>query len=337
MEKEVFVTTRKKWDEALAKVLSRYYLYAPMVTDTNQDYQLISAEDISHVAYNIAKPATPLKTFFLPFVENLTQTDDQIPSVILGVPSCDLTALNLLDEIYLNDGITDTAYQQRRENTILIGTDCHHIQTHCHCIVYGVNPYPTANHDIAFNLIGEKILLQIHSKKGGAFLDELAEILALKPADQDMVNVIHTMRKETELRLRISNYDLPDYHTTRELIKNGNEDIWEEYAVDCVSCGACTAICPTCSCFLLVDKPGFEKLRHLDACQYPGFEKVAGGHDPLKDKALRFKNRYLCKYVWKPERFTASACTGCGRCIEACIGSINKNELFRNLSKELIK
>ena len=40
-------------------------------------------------------------------------------------------------------------------------------------------------------------------------------------------------------------------------------------------------ICPTCTCFLLIDKPGFEKVKQMDACQYPGFERVAGGEDAL--------------------------------------------------------
>jgi ferredoxin len=54
----------------------------------------------------------------------------------------------------------------------------------------------------------------------------------------------------------------------------------ELYSADCVSCGACAAICPTCTCFLLIDRPDFEKIRQLDACQYPGFERVAAGEDP---------------------------------------------------------
>jgi len=41
----------------------------------------------------------------------------------------------------------------------------------------------------------------------------------------------------------------------------------------------------------------------------------------------------MCKYVWKPEKFKSIACTGCGRCIEACIGKINKNEIFMELVK----
>jgi len=70
---------------------------------------------------------------------------------------------------------------------------------------------------------------------------------------------------------------------------------------------------------------GFEKVRQLDSCQFPGFERIAAGEDPLRKKPARFRNRYLCKYVWKHERFNAQACTGCGRCIECCLGNINKN------------
>jgi len=127
--------------------------------------------------------------------------------------------------------------------------------------------------------------------------------------------------------------DLPDYSKTGELVAGAKPGIWKKYSSRCVSCGACTVICPTCSCFLLIDKPGFEKIKQQDACQYPGFERVAGGEDPLFRLSDRFRNRYMCKYVWKPQKFRASACTGCGRCTEACIGKIDKNELFLELSK----
>jgi ferredoxin len=90
-------------------------------------------------------------------------------------------------------------------------------------------------------------------------------------------------------------------------------------------------ICPSCNCFLLLDRKPFEKVRNWDACQYPSFERVAGGEDPLKRHWVRFQNRYLCKFLFKPERFGLLACTGCGRCIDACIGKINKNEVVRAL------
>ena len=55
---------------------------------------------------------------------------------------------------------------------------------------------------------------------------------------------------------------------------------------------------------------------------------LAAGEDPLSNNWVRFRNRYMCKYVWKPGRYNTMACTGCGRCTDACIGAIDKNELF---------
>ena len=114
-------------------------------------------------------------------------------------------------------------------------------------------------------------------------------------------------------------------------INGSGEEIWIKHSRTCVSCGACATICPTCTCFLLIDRPDFDKIRQLDACQYPGFEKIAAGEDPLLKRHARFRNRYLCKYVWKPEKFKAQACTGCGRCIDCCIGNINKNKIFTEI------
>jgi ferredoxin len=141
------------------------------------------------------------------------------------------------------------------------------------------------------------------------------------------------MHREIEGLLRRANHDLPGYKRTGELVRDAGREGWKKYSKNCVSCGACTTICPTCSCFTLIDKPGFHKVKQMDACQYPGFERVAGGEDSLKELPSRFRNRYMCKYVWKPLRFKSLACTGCGRCIEACIGRINKNEIFLEMAK----
>jgi sulfhydrogenase subunit beta (sulfur reductase) len=337
MNKEIFVTTHEQWDVALEKLLSDYIFYAPLLSGDNQDYHVVSAKDIPHIIYNHAKPTTPLKAFFLPFAENLTKQDDLMPSVILGAPSCDLEALDLLDEIYLGNGLADPAYKRRRDTTIVIGTDCYSIQEHCHCTAYGIYPFPEKNHDVVLNVIEDNVLLKANTDKGSTLLKNIGEKIQLEQAGQSLVDHMIEKRNMIGLSLVKTNFELPDYYETGDLIEFSDDDIWDKYASNCVSCGACAAICPTCSCFLLIDRPGFEKLRHLDACQYPGFGKVAAGHDPLKDKAIRFRNRFMCKYVWKPEKFESMVCTGCGRCIEACIGKINKNELFLQLSKETIK
>jgi sulfhydrogenase subunit beta (sulfur reductase) len=323
---------KEEWDKALEKLLLSYSIYASITNEYSQDYELLKPSNIPGISYNKPKPITPLKSFFLPVKENVTSVRDaEKPRIILGVPNCDIEALSILDEIYLDKNFDDVFYRYRRENTITIASDCFSIQEHCHCLSYDIKPYSTKNCDLAIILNDGLIFLRVISGKGESLLKEIDGVNSI--SDESKIEFIIKRHKETEAQLSHSNDELPDYQTTGTLIKEAYKDIWEKYSSDCVSCGACTTICPTCTCFLLIDKPGFHKVKQMDACQYPGFERVAGGEDVLHEIAVRFRNRYMCKYVWKPAKYRSRACTGCGRCIEACIGKINKNELFIELAK----
>lgn len=177
---------------------------------------------------------------------------------------------------------------------------------------------------------GDFIFLRVISDKGEELVRQLSSAAGVN--DPESLLFADQRHRETEASLAELNGGLPDYQATGEIVRRAGDHIWVKYASKCVSCGACTTICPTCSCFLLIDKPDFEKVKQMDACQYPGFERVAGGEDALFELPHRFRNRYMCKYVWRPQKFNSLACTGCGRCIEACIGKINKNELFMELT-----
>jgi sulfhydrogenase subunit beta (sulfur reductase) len=327
-----YIIKKEEWDKTLEKLSLSYNIYASISNEYSQDYELLKPSNIPEISYNKPKPVTPLKSFFLPVKENVTSIrDTEKPRIILGIPNCDIEALSILDEIYLDENFVDVFYRHRRENTITIASDCFSIQEHCHCLSYDIKPYSTKNADLAVISNDGSIILRVITGKGDSLLKE---IVGLKPiSDDSLITFIESQHKETEAQLLQSNKSLPDYKTTGALIKDAGKDIWEKYSSDCVSCGACTTICSTCSCFLLIDKPGFHKVKQMDACQYPGFERVAGGEDVLHEVSIRFRNRYMCKYIWKPVKYKSLACTGCGRCIEACIGKINKNELFMELAK----
>ncbi|QNL20409.1 4Fe-4S dicluster domain-containing protein [Hyphobacterium sp. CCMP332] len=320
------------------ETLSEHHkIYAPVKIDQTIDYSLMKDKaSISNIIYNTPKPVTPLKLFFLPVKENVVKAPSKSTRlrIILGIPSCDLDALGILDEFYLNPPYVDEYYKARRENTLLIGTDCHSINEHCHCTSYGVNPYPEKHCDITLSRVDENFILQIQTNKGEKFIEENRKLLnkAVEP-NHEHLNKISVKRNEVLKELNYKNKDLPNYKQTSILVKEAPESLWEKYARHCVACGACATICPTCTCFLLIDRPGFEKVRQMDACQYPGFVRTAGGEDALASRAKRFRNRYMCKYVYKPAKFESLACTGCGRCIETCIARINKNELFMEAAK----
>ncbi|NSW95081.1 MAG: 4Fe-4S dicluster domain-containing protein [Bacteroidales bacterium] len=326
-----FSINKEDWDRTLEQLMSSYLIFATVKNEFGIDYEELTAETIADISYNIPKPATPLKNFFLPVKENVTSDRDYIRKrIIIGVPNCDIEALKLLDEIYFDNDFPDIFYREKRENTVIISSDCFGIQEHCHCTSYGVKPWSESGADLAVVKKEGKIILRVISSRGNEFLSQLSLVNPLN--DNKTVAEIEQEQLNTENLLKEKNSALPDYKSTGRLVNGAAEAVWKKYSSTCVSCGACTTICPTCTCFLLIDKEGFEKVKQLDACQYPGFARVAGGEDPLGELHRRFRNRYMCKYVWKPVKFSSIACTGCGRCIEACIGKINKNELFMELA-----
>ncbi len=332
---ESFQIAATDWLKALQKLSESYRVYAPVNNSASIDYEIIGDKNINDIIYNTPKPVTPLKTFFLPVKENVVINKKiHKKNIIMGIPSCDLAGVGLLDEIYLDKDFIDPFYKDIRENTILIGTDCFSKQEHCHCTAYGINPYPEKNSDLSLISLNGAILIFVNTNKGAEIAAKIKETGSVQEINSENTKAVQSKREAVKKELKKNYNRLPDYKETGKLIVKSKDAIWEKYAKTCVSCGACATICPTCTCFLLIDRPDFEKVRQVDACQYPGFERIAAGEDPLKRKFVRFRNRYLCKYVWKPENFESIACTGCGRCIESCIGSINKNELLTELTKK---
>ena len=111
-------------------------------------------------------------------------------------------------------------------------------------------------------------------------------------------------------------------------------DFWAEQTAKCLSCGACTYMCPTCQCFNISDEGDpleGRRLRSWDNCMSPLFTREASGHNPRTAKALRMRNRVSHKYWYAPDysdgRF---ACTGCGRCIKQCPVSLDIREIVLN-------
>jgi sulfhydrogenase subunit beta (sulfur reductase) len=321
---------KEEWDSALVQMLESQVIFATISNESGQDYELITKENVSDISYNHPGPSTSLKTFFLPVKESVTADRKQEKQrIIIGTPNCDIEALSLLDSIFLDGDFDDMFYRDKRENTTLISCDCLSTKEHCHCLIYGIKPW-SSKADIAAVLLDQTMVLRIQSEKGEQLISDMnCPQTEVSAAIVKTIEANHTL---SENSLRKNSGGLPDFDTSGALVGKSEDSLWKKKSEKCVSCGACAAICPTCTCFLLIDKPGFEKVKQMDSCQYPGFERVAGGEDALFELHKRFRNRYMCKYVWRPEKFGIAACTGCGRCIEACIGKINKNEVLKEMA-----
>lgn len=326
----------KDWISYLLRIQNEYKIFAPFRRGEYIDFNIVE-NNFSEIVYNSAKTLLPLKHFFFPLKENVTSpVEEKSKVLIIGAKNCDLAGLQLLDNIFLNDGLFDEYYKNRRDNTIIIGTDCYQIDENCHCMAYGLNPYPEKLCDIVLNRLNDKIIFESFSEKGKNFIDDMRNSnIPISEAEEEKKE-IDNIRSEVKKKFLRKIRRLPDQLKTAQFITKSSESIWKKYSEKCVSCGACVICCPTCHCFILIDTPKFdtiEKIRLHDACQYPGFAKVAAGVDPLEKHSERFKNRYECKFIRRPEKFNVTACTGCGRCIEVCIGKINKNEVIMDIAR----
>jgi sulfhydrogenase subunit beta (sulfur reductase) len=131
--------------------------------------------------------------------------------------------------------------------------------------------------------------------------------------------------------------DVTDLPYVLELKKD--DPVWDELGKKCLCCGSCSMVCPTCTCFNVMDelpKEGTaERVRFWDACLYREYALVAGGHNFRGDRADRVKNRYYHKQEAFVREFGMPSCVGCGRCIENCPTGINVVEVFRYVRGEL--
>ena len=170
-------------------------------------------------------------------------------------------------------------------------------------------------------------VLEAVSEKGEAFLSG-----GKLPDGADKMDEAKAARAKAEAALAPA----PDLSKAARRLEQRFTDVnfWTEQTAKCLSCGACTYMCPTCQCFNISDEGDTldgRRLRSWDNCMSPLFTREASGHNPRTAKALRMRNRVSHKYWYAPDysdgRF---ACTGCGRCIKQCPVSLDIREIVLN-------
>ncbi|MDD5677522.1 MAG: 4Fe-4S dicluster domain-containing protein [Kiritimatiellae bacterium] len=292
------------------------------------------------------RPVEPLKALVFHPRDLLGSLGDTAPGadiperIVIGAKNCDVSALKIHDYVFLNTAPVDPAYKEAREKTIIVSCDCTDACEVCFCPAVREQPYPKAGFDINLSPTDRGYVVEAGSERGRQLLEKAGKMLSaadaaiLKERDQNRQKLLEKVCAQTEKMGLTCGADL-----RQAVEKSQGKKIWDDFAEDCVECGACNLICCTCHCFLLADGRGknnaTSRVRQWDSCLYKNFATVAGGANPRRHRAERLHNRFDKKFSFFPEVLGCYACDGCGRCVEACTGKIDIRKVLKRAVNEL--
>ena len=256
------------------------------------------------------------------------------PTIIFGIHTCDLHAIALLDQVY-GTPPADQHYLARRRATTLVSLECLHPCTDdAFCKDMGTLVVP-ATFDLHLTDLGESYAVAVGSEKGAALVAGLAALRPAEPADYQQLNQVMSEKwPRFPHRLQADVSELPGL-----LQASYRSQVWQTLGERCLSCGACTLVCPTCTCFDVCDgvtaslKAG-ERKRVWDSCQFRQFAVVAGGHDFRDGRAARLRHRFNRKYQYQARATGLAGCVGCGRCAQACLADIKPAAVLNKLAQQ---
>ena len=338
MEKNIYKITKKDLYDLLARLSTNYRVLVPYAEKEKLHFGEFNPEKENGIELGGIRQSQPLKSFINPPLEKILNAPsrDRRPLIIAGVKSCDLSSMILQDYVFLKGDIEDPFYSENRKNTIIIGNDCTYAKETCFCVAMNGAPYPEKYFDINLSPINDYFIVEVTTDKGQFIINNFKMFFKAHTATD--LNIRQSNREKVirEVQYFIDKRGTQNTAQIRGAVKRNYNltELWQDFASTCVECGACNLVCPTCHCFLFFDEKttsGNKRFRTWDACLYKTFARVAGGANPRKRLYERLRNRFEKKFDFFPEILNYFACTGCGRCIEACPGDIDLREVLKGL------
>lgn len=327
---------------------------APLVTKMKGDYRVVGPvakggkfafgeiEDPADLRLDYDTSILPPKKYLQPQVERMmtfTRTGkptvetviEAPPTVILGVHTCDLKGMQVLDEAF-SQGYPDAHYLRRRENTLLVGIEClEPCDEHSFCKSMGTLT-ASNGYDLHLTDLGESYAVNVGSERGAALMEKYDSSRQATEADMQQLNAVLSAKwPRFPYKLKF------DVGELSPLMSQSYESpVWNDLADICLACGQCTLVCPTCFCFNVYDSVELdlqqgERWRQWDSCQLDEFARVAGNENFREHQASRLRHRFMRKGRYLMEKYEELGCTGCGRCARSCLVDISPVNVFNDL------
>jgi formate hydrogenlyase subunit 6/NADH:ubiquinone oxidoreductase subunit I len=277
--------------------------------------------------YDAPLPLSGAKRFFFPPRETLLRwhgeevsaaEPEPSPFALFGLRACDLTAIAYQDRFFA----ADPWYARRRGAAFLVGVNCRAACAGGFCADVDAGPFVRAGYDLAVTPLSDgRLFVEVGTPAGGA---------ALGRAGIDAPAADDATRARFEACYAEALASFPPRPFVRRAIARVDaheiaDDEWQALGPACFACTGCTSLCPTCSCFTVVDEARGaegERVRVWDSCLLEGFQREASGHHPAPRPGDRVRRFWYHKLSGDFVDFGRPGCVGCGRCDVTCPGSI---------------
>ena len=245
--------------------------------------------------------------------------------IILFARPCDIHALRRLDNIFLHNGNPDLYYSRMREKLHIFMLECRDGFDNCFCASMHTNI--TDEYSVAFRIDDICALVEVRDE---AFLPYFS--------DEVPIDFTPEFVRENKRAARLPKIEREKLGEICKL------PYWEQYDQQCIGCGGCNTVCPTCSCFDTVDviydetSMDGERRRVWSSCMLSDFTRTAGGGMARKTPGANMRFKVLHKVFDYALRFDGEPmCVGCGRCIDRCPKKIDYLDTVNGLTDALEK
>jgi ferredoxin len=248
------------------------------------------------------------------------------PIVVFGARPCDGASLSALRSVFTWDFI-DEFYTKRENGSVIVTIACTKGDSQCFCSCVGLSPDGKDGSDILLRETVEgDFTAEATSEKGEKFMED----------HKDAFDAITDSREKDIFNPTPLKADLEKISGYLKKREHYGDPRWLVLAGKCIGCGACTYSCPTCHCFDIADEGAYnaaERRKNWDSCQFDFFTLHASGHNPRDAQHKRWRNRFMCKFNFYPEKFSSRGCVGCARCVRVCPVRLDIREVMEEVSK----
>jgi len=351
----MYILPRNQVPALTAALAEDYDLYGPVLRPDGGEPMFERAADPAAIRLDAPIPYNPPKHVVFPQAERILSyrydresreasivRDGLVrPKALVGIRACDLTGLLCLDRFFLGQEYVDEVYRDHRKKMFVVANTCVRPFPQCFCVCTDSGPAAREGYDVALTGVGDDYLFETGSEKGEA----LARRLGLKEAGPEAAAL-----KAKTVDASIARFDAEATQNKAWISRVMNRittgfipnEVWEYIGDQCFECGACSFVCPTCSCFNIEDvntrEGGTDRMRSWDSCSFEGYTRMAGDHNPRKPVEDRRNKRFFCKLSFsQSKKYLRPGCVGCGRCNRVCPGDIGIANVVTYIRREITK